>query len=304
MHAGAGVEAEFRAQKIRLRVLPSLRLEVARDERSGRDNFAMLRADDAPIVNVVPAARLAVAEQLRENISLRANAGRYSRLPSATELYGDSGFLLGNPQLVPESGWNADVGANGRFARGRFRVTADAALFGSFVDNLIQFQQDAYGRARALNVGRARILGAEASLDAGFGRWARLVADGTFTDARDVSDTSLGAHQPQLPNRPRFHFYARPEGRWPVGREVVLGAYVDVDVTDGNFLDPANLVALPPRVLVGAGLYAEAERAHLIVIASAQNLGDARTFDYAGFPLPSRSFFVSMRLKLSKENRP
>jgi outer membrane receptor protein involved in Fe transport len=166
---------------------------------------------------------------------------------------------------------------------------------------LIQFQQDAYGRARALNLGRARILGVEASLTGTFTRYARLRIDGTFTDARDVSDSSLGAHTPLLPNRPRFHLYARPEARLPLRRGLLLGAYLDGDFVDGNHLDPANLVALPPRILVGAGVFVEAPRARLTVVASAQNLGDTRTFDFAGFPLPSRSFFVTARVRFDQE---
>jgi hypothetical protein len=95
--------------------------------------------------------------------------------------------------------------------------------------------------------------------------------------------------------------YARPEGRLPIGERLAFGAYLEVDVTDGNYLDPANLVALPSRVLVGAGVFAEVARAHLRMVASAQNLGDARVFDFAGFPLPSRAFFVSAHFNYRKE---
>jgi hypothetical protein len=128
-----------------------------------------------------------------------------------------------------------------------------------------------------------------------------LQASCTFLDARDVSDTALGKLQPLLPNRPRFRVYLRPEGTLPIQRRVVLGAYVDVDVTDGNYLDPANLIELPTRVLVGAGVYAESTRLGLRVVASAQNLADARVFDFAGFPLPSRAFFLTARIATAPE---
>ena len=299
---GTGVEADAWWRRARMHVLPSVRVEIARDVRSGRDQFAKLLNDGAPITNVVPSARLALVEHVTSDVTLRANAGRYARLPSTMELFGDSGFVIGNPALVPESGWNVDAGVHWSWRRSRASVALDVAGFASLVDDLIQFQQDAYGRAKALNIGRARILGAELSLDVHATRWLRVLVNGTFTDARDVSDTSLGAHQPYLTNRPRFHVYARPEGRWHVGNAVVAGAYVDADIIDGNFLDPANLVELPARFVFGAGVYAEAPRAHLMIVASAQNLGDARTFDFAGFPLPSRSFFLTARINLSKES--
>jgi iron complex outermembrane receptor protein len=301
----AGVEAELRWSRLRLDVLPSLRLEVARDARAGRSDFAAQLPAGAPRTEVVPVARLALVEHVGGAVTLRANVGRYSRLPSLTELFGDSGFLLGNPALVPESGWNADLGVHAPWQRGRVSGTVDAAGFAALVDQLIQFQQDAYGRARALNIGRARVLGVEASLDLHLGRWGRLGAGATFLDARDVSATSIGRHQPLLPNRPRLHAYARPEVRWPVlAGALVLGAYVDLDVSDGNYVDPANLVELPARFFVGAGVSVEAPRTHLAVVGSAQNLADVRTFDFAGFPLPSRTFFLSARWTLPKENAP
>lgn len=300
--AAAGVEADALWRRLRLHVIPSLRLEVARDVRTGRNSSAQIVDEGAPITNVAPAARLALIEQLLPELAVRANAGRYSRLPSIHELYGDSGFVLGNPALLPESGWNGDVGAGWRLVREQLSLSWDAAFFGSRVDHLIQFQQDAYGRAHAINIGRARVLGFETSLDARISRYARLIADFTYNDARDVSDTALGRHQKQLPNRPRSHFYARPEVRWPMRRDLTVGAYVDLDITDGNYLDPANLERLPARYIFGAGLFAEASRAHLMIIGSAQNLGDTRSFDFAGFPLPSRAFFVSARLTTQKEN--
>jgi outer membrane cobalamin receptor len=298
----AGVEADALWQLLQLHVIPSLRVEVARDVRTGRNSSAQIVDEGAPITNVVPAARLALVARVLPDITLHANAGRYSRLPSINELYGDSGFVIGSPTLVPESGWNGDVGTTWRLQRAQFSLTWDAAFFGSRVDDLIQFIQDAYGRSHADNIGRARILGFETSFDTRVGRYARMIADFTYNDARDISNTALGRREKQLPNRPKSHFYARPEGRWPIRRDLTVGAYVDLDITDGNYLDPANLVRLPARYIFGAGLFAEATRAHLMIIGSAQNLGDTRSFDFAGFPLPSRSFFISARLTTQKEN--
>jgi outer membrane cobalamin receptor len=302
LFGATGLEADALWRRLRLHVIPSLRVEVAHDVRTGRNSSAQILDEGAPITNVAPAARLALVEQLLPDVALHANAGRYSRLPSLNELYGDSGFVLGNPALVPESGWNGDAGASWHLVRARFSLAWDAAFFGSRVDNLIQFQQDAYGRAHAINIGRARVLGFETAVDARLGRYGRLFGNVTYSDSRNISPTSVGSHERILPNRPTFHCYGRPEARWPMRRDLSVGAYADVDITDGNYLDPANLVRLPARYLFGAGLFAEATRAHLMVIASAQNLGDTRSFDFAGFPLPSRSFFLSARFTSQREN--
>ena len=292
LFGGSGLEADAWWKSLRLHVIPSLRLETARDVRSGRNPNGELLPSSAPVNNTLPAARLALVELAADAWTLRSNFGRYGRLPSTFELYGDSGFVLGSPNLLAETGWNGDLGVTWKAGNGAQRFATSATLFGSSVENLIQYQEDGYGRSRAANIGRARIVGVEATFDARLAAWARLLLNATFTDARNVSATSLGAHSPVLPNRPQFHTYGRPEIGWSPRSDFRLKVYLDADLIDGNYLDPANLVALPPRLLFGAGISAEAR--HFTLVASAQNLSDARTFDFAGFPLPSRSFFLSV----------
>ena len=119
-------------------------------------------------------------------------------MPSLSELFGESGFLLGNPALVPEVGENLDIGVSWASTW----MTASVTAFGSLAANLIQYEQNSFGQQRPFNIGAARILGVEATLEANPASWATLRGQGTFTDARDVSDTALGALSPQLPLRP------------------------------------------------------------------------------------------------------
>ena len=297
----AGAEATIGIARARMLVIPSLRVEAIRDTRTGRDRLGMPLPYGGAIDHTVPTARIALSARATRWLAVRGNVARYARLPSMDELYGDSGFVIGNPGLVPETGWNSDLGVDVHARGRRFGFVGALTAFGSFVDSLIQFQQESYGRAIALNVGRARILGVEVSLEARMTRYAKVQGSFSFLDARDTSETALGRQEPLLPNRPRFRLYVRPETTLPIPRGVVLGAYAEVDFTDGNYLDPANLVSLPTRTLIGAGVFAEAPRIGLRVVASAQNLGDSRVFDFAGFPLPSRSFFATVRLATAPE---
>src|SRR5206468_2794921 len=112
-------------------------------------------------------------------------------------------------------------------------VTVEASLFGALVDDLIQFQQDAYGRAHPRNIGRARILGVESQVQGRLGRWGRLCSSLTYDDARDTS-SSTASHSRQLPMRPRLRWYTRPELRGLEVGSFRLGGYGDLDVTGGN----------------------------------------------------------------------
>jgi iron complex outermembrane receptor protein len=157
---------------------------------------------------------------------------------------------------------------------------------------LIQFRFG-NGRARAENIGRARILGVESSATLEWWGHARVVASATLTDARDTS-TVDAANGRQLPLRPRYRFYARPEWRRiQVGRYAALGVYADLDATAGNFTDPPNLSPVAARALVGAGVYVDLP-ANLCLRASGQNLTNEAIYDLAGYPLPGRAFYLTL----------
>lgn len=296
----AGAETAFRHAASRLAVLPSLRVELSRGVAAGRGSFGELASAGEPVVRALPVARLAVTQSPVDAVTLRANVGRYARLPTFLELYGNTGFILGNRELEPERGVNADVGGAFAWSGDELGVSADAALFAVFTDDLIQFQQNAYGVARARNIGEARVLGVESSAALRY-RDLRLYAQGTFTDAHDRSD-SAAASGKQLPYRPRTHVTVRPEvRRLPLlGAEV--GAHVELDVTSGNYVDPANLVRIPSRVLVGAGASLLFGTGRVRVTATATNLTDASESDLVSYPLPGRAFFLT--LALATEPRP
>ena len=292
LFGASGIESDFWIQPIGFDIIASLRLEAAREETSGRDFFGGFLATSSEVNHVLPVARLSFIKEVGPWISLRANAGRYARLPTTIELYGNTGYIQGNPGLRPESGVNADFGPVATWQRGTSSLSWSTAAFASWASDLILFQ---YGgaRARAANLGSARILGVESSLTLVGGRHLRLFASGTFTDAQNTS--SVDAYDGrQLPLRPRYRFYVRPEWRAVrVGARVALGAYADLDATAGNYRDPANTTRVPSRLLVGAGVFVDLP-ANFCLRASGQNLGNSQVNDLANYPLPGREFYLTL----------
>jgi iron complex outermembrane receptor protein len=292
-----GVEARLLVQALRLAVIPSLRLEAAKDTLTRPERYRLMGADTAdtqPATYWLPNARLALVQWASEQVTLRANLGRYGRLPSMIERYGNTGQLLGNPNLVPERGTNADVGANWTRKGERLRLSLDGALFAVWASNLILFRQGR-GYTRPGNLGRARILGVETSVTVDWRGRFRFFGQTTFTDARDLEDVKA-SYGRQLPHRPRLRAYARPElrnlalaGRWR------WGLYADLDATSGNYLDSSNLVEVNPRVLFGAGGQVSAPHWGLRLVASAHNLANTPVVDFAGYPVPGRSVFLTLQ---------
>jgi outer membrane cobalamin receptor len=288
----AGLESDFWIEPITFDIIASLRVEAAHDETWGRDFFGNFPPTSTPVSHVLPIARLSLVKEVAPWASLRANAGRYARFPSTTELYGNTGYLQGNPLLKPESGLNADAGPVLSWSRATSKLSWSTDAFMSFATDLIQFRFG-NGRARAENIGGARILGVESSATLEVGEHVRMLASGTLTDSKDTS-AIVSNNGRQLPLRPRYRFYARPEWRSiRVASRVSVGIYADIDFTAGNYIDPTNLKPVAARLLFGAGVYADLP-ANLCVRASGWNLANEQINDLAGYPLPGREVYLTL----------
>jgi len=288
--AAAGVEGLFLVRALNLDVAPSVRFEVAHDDLSERQfsgRFGARSTQD----HALPILRLALLQRPTPWLAFKANVGRYARLPSLRERFGTSALFRGNSSLIPESGTNFDVGALATWSRDDRWLRLQGVLFAAQADDLIQLVQGGY-YTTAQNISAARIRGAEFDASAALGAF-RFRAQMTLTDARDASDI-LARRGKQLPLRPRFRANLRPEIRGvQVLKTLYVGAYASVDHVSGNAVDPANLVQLPARTLLGAGASVTYTPWGLRLIASARNLTDARVFDFVGFPLPGRSIFLT-----------
>ena len=126
-----------------------------------------------------PAGRRPDAEGHRA----RRTSGATSRVPSFIELYGNgTAMVLGNDDLVPERGTNADVAIWIDRAGERLGLLQpDDGCSASRVDDLIQWQYASWGQARAEQHGARAHPRRRAGAAAVFGRWGRVIGQGTFS---------------------------------------------------------------------------------------------------------------------------
>jgi outer membrane cobalamin receptor len=283
--AVAGTELDFLWAWADLNIVPSARVEIV------SDRVTHGAAADPVLTRQLPILRLGLVRALGPHAALKGNLGRYARIPSFLELYGDgTGRLLGNPDLLPERGINADL----ELWIDTSRVTSRTGLFAARVDQLIRWQSASWGQARAGNLAEARVWGAEQEVRIALGRHVRTIAQATYLRAVDESDNP-GTHGRQLPFRPRVSGYLRPElVHVPLPAALELAAYADADVRGQTYGDSGNLLLLGPRLLVGAGLTVAAPRAGLRLTASAANLTDDRRGDFVDWALPGRTLFVTL----------
>lgn len=265
----------------RLTLSPALRALQFSDEIDGDESF-----DDSFIT-----PQIGLQYLLNPAITLSANAGRYVRIPSFFEQFGDRGFIVGNPSLKAETSNNFDVGIEwlqfypDSLWLNRSRVELNA--FASDIDDAIVYVFDARGVGRALNIGEAQILGTELALELALRSATRIELDITLQDPQNEADIAA-FNGKNLPGRYSEAYNLRIE-QWLGSITRVFYRYHG---ERGLYYDSANLLAAKDRDEHDVGLQLHWQ--HWRASIEARNLKDENFQAFNGFPEPGRSFWASL----------
>ncbi|HTJ42002.1 MAG TPA: TonB-dependent receptor [Kofleriaceae bacterium] len=300
----------------RVIVTPAARLDAARTDPIG----VVLEYGKAPAParsDLLPSPRLGVRVLATDDFAIKASAGWYARMPTVVELYGDRGFVVGTPDLRPETGPSADLGLvwapDGAVDdEGDFdRVMIEAAGFVARPRDAIAFVATGGLVARPLNLGDADVRGGELAVTWRLAKLFTFAGNYTFADATQRS-TQMSYDGKRIPGRPVHELYARGDLARTIDHHLAV-VFADVAYTAGSFLDQSNLDEIPPRALIGAGVKVELGGGVLVGVEG-KNLGDLRVeqvalrpppspdltsvpraiADFGGYPLPGRAFYLTL----------
>ncbi len=277
----------------RVVTVPSLRYEHLLDDFSDVD--LANQPDTAPSTSNTDLWTPAIGSAVRVTdwLSLRANFGRFQRAPSFAELFGNTGTTLGNANLKPETGINRDAGfvAAAPALPWLERAAVTFAYFYNDYDDLITFTAVSPKQFRAINIGKARVQGAELSLSLAALEHFSLELNYTHQDSKDLSDDAVRRGQP-LPLLPGDELFARGEifERW--GK-----LYYEFTYVGPNTETPSGFTTVPSRAIhtVGARLQ---PLDWLEITFEAANITDNQIRDLGDFPLPGLSFFGGFKVAL------
>jgi vitamin B12 transporter len=259
-------------------------------------NTAPLQRDSGVCGDLEPALRLGTSYALSSHVELLANAGRYVRMPTLSELYGMSPLVQGTPALVPETGQTVDVGTRVAIDSAAGRYGLDTFAFARFAQDMIRYRTTSFGVAAPYNVASARILGVEAAVS---GEWLRALRARVAVTAMDPRDTvDNAATNDILPLTPRLSLSTRLEafatrGLAALRQDRVLLAAIYTH-RSSRYADEGGQNVLPEQNFVDL----EATTSHLggtlIGRAAVRNVFDAQLADVLGMPLPGRSFHAEV----------
>ena len=222
-------------------------------------------------------------------LNFRSNLAKYTREPSFFELFGDRGFIIGNPDLEAETGVNFDAGVEIKYPTKLWwmkQVSFNAAYFSSNVNDLITFVYDSRGIGRAENISKAEITGVESEVRIDFLEYFRLVGNATWQDPINKSEVKA-FNDNILPGRWQQSYVGRLEARYAGVK--VFGEYLR---ETGMYYDSANLLPAKDKNEVNAGI---SWLFHSFLFSlEGTNLTNEQYEDFNGYPMPGRAFYFTV----------
>ena len=267
---------------------------------------------DGRALRVTPSLRGGLVWTFRPRWHLKLNAGRYYRPPDLDELFGNRGLYVGNPDLSPETGVQADLGIQGSLTPRRgWHASLEANLFWNEITDLIVYIRNAQGISAPDNIGAGRIQGLEINWTLGT-PW--LTTEEALTWNRSLNLTPETAYEGNvLPGVPAFSFLQRVvyhPRRW-----FVMG-YI-LQIMSGNYWDLYNWYRTPPRLFHQGFIRLNLGGRKPGIELSAFNLSNKMAMvmprnpldpedqtlivrpiaDIRGYPLPGRSLYLTLKWK-------
>jgi iron complex outermembrane receptor protein len=272
----------------RVALVPSLRYDHFTDDFSGV-NLANV-PDTPPSTSDLDLFTPSIGAQARIAawLIVRGNIGRFQRAPNFSELFGNAGSILGNAELQPETGINRDAGFVLTWPQVGWLDTGllEYAFFHNNISDLISFDQVNPRQFRPFNVGNARIVGHELSLQAAVFEHLGVELNYTHQDAENLSVDSPEGNQ--LPLRPDDELFVRPRIASSWGSIYYEYTYLSANPTDAD-----NFEIVPSRSIHTVGCSIQ-PAPWLSAKFEAANLANADVRDLGDFPLPGLSFFGSV----------
>ncbi|MBS2012309.1 MAG: TonB-dependent receptor [Deltaproteobacteria bacterium] len=266
--------------------------------------------DGASAEEVRPTGNLGI-EQVVGPFVLASHAGVLARPPSFVERYGNRGAFLGEPTLRPEDAATIDAGVRVARRLGVLRLSFEGALFATWADDLIVFvPQGIYGRAKAKNIGRARLLGTEAEVKVGVSAFDLRVSHTGLatTNLSECRFVDQRCERPPLPGRPEHDLvadltYTSGPLRLRYGLDLVAGISADNAGSYAYLVPDRVLHSLGARLEIPGvpGLSASLDVRNLLDLRAAEYpnvLGGRDRYpigDLFDYPIPGRRVLLSLR---------
>lgn len=297
-HSTAHIEDEFSFFQKRLAIIPSIRYEEYRD-RFGESTVKSFAEISNPVKRRISYTSgsmftsFAFYRDEQAEFRIRAGGAKEKRVPIFLELFGESGSIVGNPNLRPERADNLEAGAEADIKNRDIPLTLSIVVFKKDVRDMILLVPNSQFSLRPENIDAADIRGVEMAARFFLLKRLRFFGNYTYQRALNKSDVSY-LRDKFLPLRPLHDLHLGLDlvfAKWEAGAEA--------DFTGAVFRDRTNeyLSYQPARWVYNAHmLFAPLGRGEteFLVGLEVKNILDERMEDVIGYPLPGRTLYGSI----------
>lgn len=245
-----------------------------------------------------------------ENMMGKLSVAYEVRTPTESELIGDGYLIAPAGNLLPERGFNANLGVVWDKKTSDGMITVELNLFGNYLKDMIKQTRNIV-QTQYENFGEMRSLGAEAEVKGDVLPWLYGYANVTFQDLRDtrkyepLSVVPNATYGLRLPNIPYFMANAGLE----LHKEGLFGLkntntrfFTDMAFVEQYYYDFELSVhqerRIPRSVRLDMGIEYSMLGGSVIVSGKAGNVTNAKLFSEFNYPLPGRTFSLRIRYVL------
>jgi vitamin B12 transporter len=230
-----------------------------------------------------------------DNLEIKNNYFRNFKFPDFEELYWSGGGGVGNPDLRPEDGWGADLGASWRITRS---LRFENVLFTQWIKDSIHWFSGSSGVWRPENVGEAVLFGLESKVflevPVSKGPFKKITA---FFSYQYILSYLLSYGYTfdsgkRIPYNPEHTIFGSLELSWNSGSLSVNGRYESM-----RYHDTANLISLKPVFLLNAGVNQNLGN-NLVVFAALRNILNTSYESFYDYPMPGITLTLGLRVNL------
>lgn len=250
--------------------------------------------------NVPPALSLGWKGKLGAAFTGRANASTNYRIPTLNDRYWQPG---GNPDLKPESGWNAEAGIDYQLIANKMQFAFSNTIFTSKIKNWIIWLPSAHGYWSPENASRVLTLGYETQVDLDYQATA-VIHKTTLSYSHTRSLYGVGSYS-EIQNAPQLIY--TPAHQASIMYSAQIGKWMLVythKLTGSRFTDKVNSNKLPAFHTADVNLARTFKIAdiELILSASVKNLTN-HTYQVIEYRvMPGRTFQISAIFDLGLNN--
>jgi len=276
--SGLSLTAEFKPVQT-LMIIPSFKVIFTSE---GAQDFALI-------------PKLGLLWIASDNLIIKNNYFRSFKFPDFEELYWNGAGGIGNPDLYPEDGWGADIGAAWRLTES---IHLENVFFTQWIRNSIHWFANSGGIWRPENVGEAVFFGLDSKVNleipVSSGPLKKITASLSYQYllSRLLSYGYTFDSGKRIPYNPEHTIASTLGFSWESGSFYISGHY-----ESQRFHDTANLTTLKPLLLFNAGANQKTGE-HLTFFGSLRNILNTSYESFYDYPMPGITLTLGLRATL------